>query len=48
MGKIILGWTMSLDGFINDRTGSVEALYIHLSTLPETEASSPSRTLVQW
>lgn len=27
MGKVILGMTMSLDGFINDRNGSVESLY---------------------
>lgn len=27
MAKVILGMTMSLDGFINDRNGSVEALY---------------------
>jgi hypothetical protein len=27
MTKVILGMTMSLDGFINDSSGSVEALY---------------------
>jgi hypothetical protein len=27
MGKVILGMTMSLDGFINDRNGSVADLY---------------------
>jgi len=27
MSKIILGFTLSLDGFSNDRTGSVEPLY---------------------
>jgi hypothetical protein len=31
MGKVILGMTMSLDGFINDRSGSVEALYPDLA-----------------
>ena len=33
MGKVILGFTMSLDGFINDREGSVESLYPDLDTL---------------
>lgn len=37
MGKIILGMTMSLDGFINDRNGSVEALYPDLAALRDTE-----------
>lgn len=37
MGKVILGMTMSLDGFINDRDGSVEALYPDLAALRETE-----------
>ena len=37
MGKVVLGMTISLDGFINDRNGSVEALYPDLATLPETE-----------
>lgn len=37
MGKIVLGMTMSLDGFINDRNGSVETLYPDLATLPDTE-----------
>jgi dihydrofolate reductase len=37
MGKVILGMTMSLDGFINDRGGSVEALYPDLVALRETE-----------
>jgi hypothetical protein len=30
MGQVILGMTMSLDGFINDREGSVECLYSDL------------------
>jgi dihydrofolate reductase len=38
MGKVILGMTMSLDGFINDQNGSVEKLYPDLAALPETEA----------
>lgn len=37
MGKVILGTTMSLDGFTNDRNGSVEALYPDLAALRETE-----------
>ena len=36
MGKVVLGMTMSLDGFINDRSGSVEALYPDLAALRET------------
>jgi dihydrofolate reductase len=37
MAKVILGLTMSLDGFINDRSGSVGALYFDLETLVQTE-----------
>ena len=37
MGKVILGMTMSIDGFINDRIGSVERLYPDLATLRDTE-----------
>jgi dihydrofolate reductase len=37
MGKVIVGMTMSLDGFIQDRTGSVGALYPDLGTLRDTE-----------
>lgn len=37
MAKVILGTTMSLDGFINDREGSVGALYPDLDTLRNTE-----------
>ena len=37
MAKVILGMTMSLDGFINDRNGSVGALYPDLATLRSTE-----------
>jgi dihydrofolate reductase len=36
MGKVILGMTMSLDGFINDRNGSVAALYPDLEALRDT------------
>lgn len=37
MGKVILGMTMSLDGFINDRDGSVASLYPDLDELRNTE-----------
>ncbi|HEX5809708.1 MAG TPA: dihydrofolate reductase family protein [Anaerolineales bacterium] len=38
MGKVILGMTMSLDGFINDREGSVGALYPDLEALRDTQS----------
>ena len=37
MNKVVLGMTMSLDGFINDRNGSVAALYPDLVALRNTE-----------
>lgn len=37
MGNVILGTTMSVDGFISDRSGSVAALYPDLTALRETE-----------
>ena len=37
MAKVILGTTMSLDGFINDRNGSVSDLYPDLAALQDTE-----------
>jgi dihydrofolate reductase len=37
MSKVILGMTMSLDGFINDRQGSVGALYPDLEALRDTQ-----------
>lgn len=37
MGKIIVGTTMSLDGFINDRNGDVTPLYPDLEELRKTE-----------
>ena len=37
MGKVILGFTMSLDGFINDRNESVADLYHDLDTLRYAE-----------
>ena len=42
MGKVVLGMTMSLDGFINDRTGSVAALYPDLVAWRETEPGKES------
>jgi dihydrofolate reductase len=37
MGTVILGTTMSLDGFINDSRGSVDALYSDLADWRDTE-----------
>jgi dihydrofolate reductase len=37
MGKIIVGTTMSLDGFMNDRIGSVASLYPALVDLRKTQ-----------
>jgi dihydrofolate reductase len=37
MGKVLLGMTMSLDGFINDRNGGVQSLYPDLDELRNTE-----------
>ncbi len=37
MGKVILGTTMSLDGFIADRHGDVSRLYPDLDALRKTE-----------
>jgi dihydrofolate reductase len=37
MGKVVLGMTMPLDGFINNRNGSVERLYPDLVELGRTE-----------
>jgi len=42
MGKVILGATISLDGFINDRSGSVDALYPDLADWRETEPGKES------
>lgn len=42
MSKVILGFTMSLDGFINDRNGSVEPLYADLLDWRETELGKES------
>jgi len=37
MGKVILGLTISLDGFINDRDGHVDKLYPDLKELRDSE-----------
>ena len=37
MGRVILGMTMSLDGFVNDRNGDVGRLYPYLEALRKTE-----------
>ena len=42
MGKVILGTTMSLDGFINDRNGDVSRLYPDLEALRKTEVLQES------
>jgi dihydrofolate reductase len=42
MAKVILGMTMSLDGFINDSHGSVDALYPDLADWRETELGKES------
>jgi dihydrofolate reductase len=42
MGKVVLGMTMSLDGFINDRNGSVDALYPDLTAWRESELGRES------
>lgn len=36
MGKVIIGATMSLDGFMNDRNGDVSRLYPDLEALRRT------------
>jgi dihydrofolate reductase len=37
MARVILGTTISLDGYINDRSGSVGALYPDLEALTDTQ-----------
>ena len=44
MAKVILGMTMSLDGFVNDGAGSVDALYSDFDTLLNSE---PMREAIQ-
>jgi dihydrofolate reductase len=42
MGKVILGLTISLDGFAEDSKGSVNTLYADLDLLKETEVMKES------
>ena len=37
MGKVTVGMTVSVDGFVNDRNGSVGSLYPDLAELGQTE-----------
>ena len=37
MGQVVVGMTMSVDGFVNDRNGQVSALYPDLEALRKTE-----------
>ena len=37
MGKVVVGMTVSLDGFVNDRNGEVSRLYPDLAALRKTE-----------
>jgi dihydrofolate reductase len=38
MAKVLAGMTMSLDGFVNDREGSVALLYPDMAAMRETES----------
>jgi dihydrofolate reductase len=42
MSKVVLGMTISLDGFVNDRSGSVAALYTDLADWRETDLGKES------
>ena len=44
MARVVLGMTMSLDGFINDRNGGVGALYPDLEALRN---AAPMRESIQ-
>src|SRR5687768_1035024 len=37
MGKVVIGMTISLDGFVNDRNGSVEKLYPDFEEMKKSE-----------
>jgi hypothetical protein len=37
MSKVVVGMTMSLDGFVNDSSGSVASLYPDFESFRETE-----------
>lgn len=47
MAKVIAGMTMSLDGFVNDRNGSVERLYPDLEALRKTKVLAGKTTAVR-
>jgi dihydrofolate reductase len=38
IGKVVFGMTMSLDGFVSDRDGSVQALYADFDQLRESDS----------
>ena len=42
MGKVVLGMTVSLDGFVNDKNGSVSRLYSDFAELQNSEAMRAS------
>lgn len=42
MPKVILGMTMSLDGFVNDNKGSIEHLFPDLEALQGSEMMKQS------
>ena len=42
MGKVILGLTVSLDGFVEDSNGSGNPLYADLDLLKEAEVMKES------
>jgi hypothetical protein len=42
MGKVIIGMTISLDGFVNDRNGSVGSLYPDFAELQKSEVLQES------
>ncbi len=43
MGKVIIGFTMPLDGFLNDQNGSVERLYPYPRYVAICKVSSSDR-----
>ena len=47
MGKVIFGMTMSLDGYINDRNGSVERLYSDLAVGNVQDESIQNNAVMQ-
>lgn len=37
MSKVVVGMTMSVDGFVSDKTGSIDALYSDFATFVESD-----------